>query len=230
MKVSIISGTSITRSRVFEAWGIKRVVTPYGPVEYKQDRGIVVVNRHGFTDPRPPHNSNYRGYVYALKLLGIDTVIALSSVGSLSEGLPPGTLVSCSDYVSFAPVTFLDDVPSGFAPSIDNRLLDNLKEISPHPIESGKIYAQTRGPRFETRAEVQILKKWGCDVVGMTFANESDLLLESQISVTSLCMVDNFANGIGEQGLSMASFQESVLINQQIIDEVLSATVTRFGK
>lgn len=230
MNVAIISGTSITRSKLFEDWKMEIIETRYGSIELKRSRGMVVVNRHGFSNPLPPHRSNYRGYVSALKSLKVNAVLAVTSVGSLREELNPGKMVSCSDYVSFSPMTFVDDKPSGFAPSIDNSLLSDLQRLSPQRIEVEKVYAQTRGPRFETKAEVRILQSLGCDVVGMTFGNEADLLLESGISVTSLCMIDNYAHGIGEQGLSMEKFHESVAENQSTIDHILRETVAQFGK
>ena len=230
MNLAIISGTSINRSAVFKDWKLDQVETPYGTIDVKCGKGIVVVNRHGFSEPLPPHRSNYRGYVSALKGLGVDAVLAVTSVGSLKENLKPGTLVSCSDYVSFAPMTFIDDCPSGFAPAIDNGLLNDLKRLCPQEIESDRVYVQTRGPRFETKAEVRILQSWGCDVVGMTFGNEADLLLESGVSLTSLCMIDNYAHGIGDQKLSMSEFHDSVDRNQSVIDGILSGVTARFGK
>ncbi|RPF79605.1 MAG: purine phosphorylase [Verrucomicrobia bacterium TMED71] len=230
MNLAIISGTSINRSVVFKDWKLDQVETPYGTIDFKRGKGIVVVNRHGFSEPLPPHRSNYRGYVSALKALGVDAVIAVTSVGSLKENLKPGTLVSCSDYVSFAPMTFIDDRPSGFAPAIDNGLLNDLRRLCSQGIESDRVYVQTRGPRFETKAEVRILQSWGCDVVGMTFGNEADLLLESGVSLTSLCMIDNYAHGIGDQKLSMSEFHDSVDRNQSVIDGILSGVTARFGK
>ena len=170
MKVGIISGTSIARSGIFDNMELQVSSTPYGEIDFKEANGIVVINRHGFRHPSPPHRTNYRGYAHLLKKKGVETTLSLNSVGSLDEDLLPGSLVSCSDYVSFAPITFIDDAPSAFAPSIDNRLLDRLESSLSRQIVKDRIYAQTRGPRFETKAEVRILQKWGCDVVGMTFA------------------------------------------------------------
>ncbi len=229
MNVALVSGTSINRSGIFDDWSIETRKTPYGSIGLKRKGSLIVANRHGFEDPLPPHRSPYHAYVFALKDLGVDSVVALSSVGSLRESLPPGTFVSCGDYLSFAPVTFVDDRPSGFAPRLDNGLLDELAPMCPSEIVADKIYAQTRGPRFETRVEVRILRGWGCDVVGMTFANEADLLLESGISVTSLCMIDNFAHGLGEKKLTMGEFHDAVGENQMKIDAFLEAFVARFG-
>lgn len=229
MKVALISGTSINRSGIFDDWSLEVRKTPYGFVSLKRNGSLVVANRHGFESPMPPHRSPYRAYVFALKDIGIESALALSSVGSLKEDLVPGTFVSCNDYVSFAPSTFIDDRPSGFAPVIDNSLLETVKETCADQILVDRVYAQTRGPRFETRAEVRILRSWGCDVVGMTFASEADLLLESGLSVTSLCMVDNFAHGVGMKRLTMDGFHEGVGDNQSKIDAFLEAFVDRFG-
>ena len=228
MKVAIVSGTSIVRSGIFDKWDLQLASTPYGEMEFKQVGGVVVVNRHGFRNPLPPHRTNYRGYVHLLKQLGVEATLSLNSVGSLVEDLPPGSLVSCSDYVSFAPITFIDDAPSGLAPRIDNQLLESLESRLSREISKDRTYAQTRGPRFETKAEVRILQNWGCDVVGMTLANECDLLLESGISVTSLCMIDNFAHGFGGQELSYEAFQYLVKENQEIVDEALAVSLELF--
>ncbi len=224
-KIAIISGTSIARSRVFQGWKSKEVKTPYGDVVFRLSGDVIVVNRHGFENPLPPHAINYRAYVDALKKLKVENAICLSSVGSLKESLGPGSFVSCEDYVSFAPMTFFDDELSGFAPVVDNSLLKWIRSVSPHPIKTGKIYAQTRGPRFETKAEVKILQSWGCDVVGMTFANEADLLLEKEIGITSLCMIDNLAHGLGRQQLSLEDFRAMVSANQAKVDNLLDILV-----
>ena len=199
--------------------------TDYGPVVVRRKGNLVALNRHGFERPLPPHAINYRANVAALQMLGVTDVITLSSVGSLDPDLPPGSLVSCVDYMSFAPKTFIDDRMSAFAPVVGNLLLDEIAAASSTQVLRGKIYAQTPGPRFETRAEVRALRGWGADVVGMTFANEADLMLERGISVTSFCMVDNFAHGVSPEPLSMEAFEALVAANQRIVDGFLETLV-----
>lgn len=225
MKIGIISGTSINRSEAFKDWVDQTVETTFGQVVVKSAGNLVAVNRHGFTRPLPPHAINHRANVAALLELGVETVVTLSSVGSLDPELPPGSLVSCSDYMSFAPKTFVDDRMSAFAPILANPLLSGIASASPVEIIREKIYAQTPGPRFETRAEVRALRSWGADVVGMTLANEADLVLESKLDLTSFCMVDNFAHGVSGQQLSEAAFLALVAANQIKIDAFLRALV-----
>ena len=229
MKLAIISGTSINRSEVFGNWERFEVETEYGVVEMRRSGGIVLVHRHGFEQNLPPHVSNYKGCFRALQQLGVDTVLTVSSVGSLKADLLPGTLVSCSDYVSFAPMTFMDKEMQGFVPEVDNGLIDEISKVAGVSIERGKVYHQTHGPRFETPAEVRILRMMESDVVGMTFANEADLALESGIKLNSLCMVDNLANGIESDLLTVGQFHDNVQGNQGVLDQVFSAVVARFG-
>lgn len=225
MKFGLISGTSINRSRVFDDWEVREVDTDFGAVEVKTRGELVALNRHGFRKALPPHAINYRANVAALTRLGVESVVTLSSVGSLDPELAPGTLVSCTDYMSFAPKTFIDDRMSVFAPLIGNPLLRAISERSAQPIVADKIYAQTPGPRFETRAEVRALRALGADVVGMTFANEADLLLEEGVELTSFCMVDNYAHGVSPQPLSSKAFEELVAANQQKVEVFLRTLV-----
>src|SRR5690606_31012688 len=117
MKVAFISGTSIVNSTLFSSWQVKTVETKYGAVTYKAHGDFVLINRHGYTVPLPPHAINYRANIAALAGMGFTDIVSLNSVGSLKAELPPGTFVSCSDYVCFqqGPMTFFDDELKGGA-------------------------------------------------------------------------------------------------------------------
>src|SRR5471030_1399015 len=99
MKVAFISGTSIVNSELFSEWAVRTIDTSYGTVTYRASREFAIINRHGWGFPLPPHSINYRANIRALCELGFKDVVSLNSVGSLKKELPPGTLVSCSDYV-----------------------------------------------------------------------------------------------------------------------------------
>jgi 5'-methylthioadenosine phosphorylase len=162
--------------------------------------------------PVPPHSINHRANLQLMKDLEVEAIVSLQSVGSLKRDLPPGTMVSCDDYVSFAPITFSDDRASAFAPIVSNNLVPRIIEAFDQEILPGKVYVQTRGPRFETKAEVRILEPWG-HVVGMTMAHEADLANELAIPYNSLCMIDNFAHGLGGDTLSEEAFHRLVAVN-----------------
>jgi 5'-methylthioadenosine phosphorylase len=223
MKVAFISGTSIVRSEQFASWTVKTIATPHGVVAYKARGDFVLINRHGFGRPLPPHAIDHRANIRALAELGYTDIVSLNSVGSLKPELPPGTLVSCSDYVGLqqGPATFFDGELKGGAPGMANNLIPLLAEnLAPElPIHPGKIYVQVRGPRFETKAEIRILRDWG-DVVGMTAAHEADLCCELGLRYNSLALIDNYANGIEGAEIDFEKFTLLVKENQAKVDRL----------
>lgn len=231
MKIAFISGTSIVNSALFSGWEVRNVETKYGPVRYKADGGLVLLNRHGFGAPLPPHAINYRANIAALAQLGVTDVVSLNSVGSLHRDLPPGTLVSCADYVALqqGPATFHDEELTGGAPGIANNLIPAIMEkLAPEfRIETGKVYVQMRGPRFETKAEIRVIKEWG-DVVGMTLAHEADLCTELGLRYNSLAIVDNYANGLEGTEIDFAKFRELVKDNQAKVNRLFERLLEIF--
>ena len=225
MKVAFISGTSIVNSTLFAAWDVKTIETAHGPVTYKAKGDFALINRHGYAFPLPPHSINYRANIRALADLGFQDVVSLNSVGSLKTELPPGTFVSCSDYVGLqqGPATFYDVELKGGAPGIANNLIPLLiSKLAPEfTIHPGKVYVQMRGPRFETKAEIRIVQAWG-DVIGMTAAHEADLCTEAGLRYNSLALIDNYANGLGGTEIDFAKFKDLVKDNQAKVNRLFT--------
>ncbi|MGH7996879.1 MAG: MTAP family purine nucleoside phosphorylase [Opitutaceae bacterium] len=225
MKVAFVSGTSIVNSELFASWESRAAATAYGEVRYKARGDFVLVNRHGFGAPLPPHAINHRANIRALADLGHREVVSLNSVGSLKADLPPGTLVSCSDYVNLqqGPATFFDQELRGGTAGIANTLMPQIVAgLAPEfDVLTGKIYVQMRGPRFETQAEVRIVRNWG-DVVGMTAAHEADLCGEIGLRYNSLAMVDNYANGLEGTQVDFGNFQDFVKSNQRKVNRMFA--------
>ncbi len=226
MKIAFLSGTSITKSSLFDGWHTEEVSTCFGRAILKRKGEHVLLNRHG-PAYLPPHAINHRANIQALVDLGYADIVSLNSVGSLQLELPPGTLLSCDDYVSFHPTSFSDTELRAQGPRIANNLIAKIATALPAPLPQGKVYVQTPGPRFETRAEVRILRSWG-DVVGMTAAAEADLCGEAGLNYNSLCMVDNYANGIAGSTLSPEAFGELVRANQAKVDDLFRRLLELF--
>lgn len=152
-------------------------------------------------------------------------VVSFNSVGSLRPSLAPGTLLSCSDYVAIQqpPATYHDEALQAGAPGIANNLVPGIvAALAPEfSVATGQTYVHTRGPRFETRAEIRVMKAWG-DVVGMTLAPEADLCTELGLRYNSFGMVDNYANGIEGAALDYASFKQMVLENQERVNRFIA--------
>jgi 5'-methylthioadenosine phosphorylase len=232
MKVAFISGTSIVNSQLFASWDVKTIETKYGAVTYKSRGEHALINRHGYAFPLPPHSINYRANIRALADLGFEDIVSLNSVGSLKKELPPGTFVSCADYVGLqqGPATFFDTELKGGAPVIANNLIPKLVgELAPEfKIHTGKVYVQMRGPRFETKAEIKIVQHWG-DVIGMTAAHEADLCTEAGLRYNSLALIDNYANGLEGTEIDFAKFKELVKDNQAKVNRLFTRMLEILG-
>ncbi len=169
------------------------VSTPYGDVNVILGENFVFVSRHG-NPPKPPHRVNYHANIMAFKKLNVEKILAISSVGSLRDDIPPGTLMLPDDLLDFTGRvwTYHDDSPvhinmyEPFCP----ELRDEVSKVE--GVKIGGTYATMKGPQFETRAEERMLKILGADIVGMTVAPESKLAKELEICYQPLCVVVNY--------------------------------------
>ena len=214
MKVAFISGTSIVKSDLFATWEVKTIETEFGPVTYKTKDDKVLINRHGYEFPLPPHTINYRANIRALADLGFTDVVSLNSVGSLDPEMGPGTFVSCADYLCLqeGPKTFYDQELKGGPPGIANNLIpDLLAQLSP-----------------ESKAEIRVVKAWG-DVIGMTAAFEADLCTEAGLNYNSLALIDNFANGLAGTEIDFAKFPALVKENQAKVNRLFTRMLEIFA-
>jgi 5'-methylthioadenosine phosphorylase len=225
---AIIAGTSLFRSTLFSNWDEIPVETPYGKVTVYKASQHLFLQRHGKKHV-PPHRVNHHANIWALKSLGVKGVIAVNSVGSLKASLKPGTFLIPDDFVSFYNIpTFFDSEAHFTIPAMDADYAGRMHRICTKlEVEAvlGGIYAQTTGPRFETKAEVNILKKFG-DVVGMTMASEATLCMEYSIPYVSLCSIDNYCNGIVKAALTMEEVEEQVLKNSRTVEAVMHSILS----
>jgi 5'-methylthioadenosine phosphorylase len=121
------------------------------------------------------------------------------------------------------PATFFDTELKGGAPGIANNLIPLLVDkLAPEfTIPTGKVYVQMRGPRFETKAEIRVVRTWG-DVVGMTAAHEADLCSEVGLRYNSLAVIDNYANGLEDTEIDFGKFKDLVKTNQERVNRLFA--------
>lgn len=213
-RLAVIGGTGV-RENAFGSGA--RTITVDG-LTLLDAGDFLVLQRHGFDPYVRAHEIDHRESLLALQAAGCDRVLGLSSTGSLRTDWPVGTFVCPDDF--YAPQvydTVYDDARSHTIPSFDpewrRRVLDTWHAHAVTPIRDGGVYAQTRGPRFETPAEVRVLAQIG-DLVGMTLAAECILAKEMGIAYAAVCVVDNLANGLDEAPLTMEQFHAAVMGNR----------------
>ncbi|HJJ26738.1 MAG TPA: MTAP family purine nucleoside phosphorylase [Methanocorpusculum sp.] len=189
--LGIIGGTAILKAKL-PPLTLKRVATPFGFAEVYLGENLAVLKRHQFNTP--PAEINHRANLAALKIVGVDRLILICSVGGMKEEYRPGDFVIASDIFSPSTIPTLHEHDLyHVAPSLDENLRQSLKELVPEAKDG--VYAQSIGPRFETKAEIAEFAEIS-DVVGMTAASEITLANELEIPVAALCSVDNYANGV----------------------------------
>jgi 5'-methylthioadenosine phosphorylase len=190
--LGIIGGTSLLFSRLPDLEP-RRIDTPYGSTEVLCG-GFALLLRH--QRGLPPHRINFRANLAALAILGVDHLVAIGSAGSLKREIQPGSLAIPSDFLTWGESPSIHDHAIGHVlPVLDPGLSATLGKIVPGA-RMGCTYAQTRGPRIETVAEVTALGRIA-DLVGMTLASEATLACELGIPFAALCTVDNYAHGLG---------------------------------
>ncbi|MBR1369260.1 5'-methylthioadenosine phosphorylase [Methanocalculus chunghsingensis] len=200
------------------------VATPYGRAVVHSGE-ICLVPRHQYS--RPPHRINHKAHLAALKMKGVDRIIAFGSVGSLRVKYRPGSLLIPQDFISWGAIpTFHDGTITHVMPGLDHDLIITLGNIH-EDAQIGGTYVQTTGPRFETAAEVRALAEVA-DMVGMTVASEATLAIELGIRFAAICNVDNYANGIGDESISYetiltaakAGSRRTSIILEKIVEEL----------
>lgn len=204
--IAVVGGSGITglfapgsarTHRVGTPWG-----APSGPVEEGEIGGVRVLflARHGPGHTIPPHRINYRANVDALRALGAEAIVTVSSVGSLKEDLAPGTFVLPSQFLDFTknrPTTFYEggrvfhvSLADPFCPDLTAVAASVGKEVGT-PFAEGRTYVCVEGPRFSTRAESSFFRSLA-DVIGMTLVPEVVLARERALCYACLAMVTDY--------------------------------------
>ncbi|HEY1425756.1 MAG TPA: S-methyl-5'-thioadenosine phosphorylase [Caulobacteraceae bacterium] len=162
---------------------------------------LVFLPRHGRGHPIPPSAINARANIDALKRAGCTDLISIAAVGSLREALAPGCFVVVDQFIDrtfareasfFGPglaahVSMGDPVChrlSGFAAAAG-------REVGA-PVVEGGTYLAMEGPQFSTKAESELYRSWGCDVIGMTAMPEAKLAREAELPYATVGMVTDY--------------------------------------
>jgi len=192
-------------------------------------REVAFLPRHGRGHRIAPGEVNYRANIAALKAAGCTEVLAISAVGGFDPDVPPGTFVLIDQYIdrtvrggrSFFGDGIVGHVALG-RPTC-GRLGDTVAQAlaadgRAHRI--GGTMLVIEGPQFSTRAEAQLHKAWGCDVVGMTGLPEARLAREAELCYASVAMVtdhDAWSDTDVDVGMVIATMDANVARAQALV-------------
>lgn len=184
--------------RVESPWGEASDELVLGEIEGKR---FVFLPRHGKEHRIPPSALNFRANVDALKRVGCTDILSISAVGSLREDLPPGKFVIVDQFIdrtfarekSFfgaglvAHVSMADPV----CPALSDRA-EAAAKAAGADAHRGATYLAMEGPQFSSRAESELYRQWGCDVIGMTAMPEAKLAREAELPYALIAMVTDY--------------------------------------
>ncbi len=197
------------------------------------EHGAAIVQRHAdAADYVLPHQIDHAANLRPLVEQGCDRVLAIASVGSLRLDLPVGTLVCPDDFIALhVGASIFADTRAHSAPAFAARwraeLLAAWAEGGEAPVDGG-VYWQTLGPRFETPAEIRLIAGHA-DVVGMTIAAECVIAGELGLEYAAICVVDNLANGLSDERLTIEEIEADRLLNAARVRDGLAAVLPRLG-
>lgn len=230
LDLAVIGGTGVYALAELEDAEAHQPVTRYGapsgPVHVGTLGGkrVAFLARHGEGHALPPHKVNYRANLSALQALGATRVLALNTVGGITERFAPRVLAcpdQLIDYTWGRVSTYCEEAGSEvlhvdfgdpYTPALRRALLAAAERANVRLVDGG-CYGATQGPRLETRAEIARMRRDGCDLVGMTGMPEAGLARELGLDYACLAIVANWAAGAGpdpEQAITLAEVLENV--------------------
>lgn len=205
--VGIIGGSGLSQMEALKIDEERFVETPFGApsdavmLGSLAGRKVAFIPRHGRGHRIPPHQINYRANIYALKTLGVEQIISVSAVGSLREDMPPGDIVVVDQFVDRTKQrceTFFEDGIVGHVSFADpvckylrKHIIETARKLNLKHHEKGT-YICIEGPMFSSKAESEMYRKWGMDIIGMTNYQEAKLALEAEISYATIALVTDY--------------------------------------
>jgi len=206
-EIGIIGGSGLYSMPGFEAHEEARLTTPFGEpseayvVGQLEGRRVAFLARHGRGHRLSPSELNFRANIYGMKMLGVERILSLSAVGSLKEEHAPLDFVIPDQFFDrtrgrvstffgngiVAHISFADPV----CPQLSTVVHSSAEEVGIHS-KSGGTYLCMEGPAFSTRAESNLYRSWGMDVIGMTNLQEAKLAREAEICYVTIAMVTDY--------------------------------------
>lgn len=208
--IGIIGGSGLDNPDILENAEDLEIVTPYGSPSSNVRKGeiagkrVYLLARHGREHTVPPSQVNFRANIHALKDLGCECVLATTAVGSLREEIDRGHLVILDQFIDFTRHRF-----TTFHEAFEPHHACHTPMAEPFDADLRKVFNQCcdqlgydhhkkgtvvtiEGPRFSTRAESNMFRTWGADVINMSIAPECALSNEAGLPYGAVAMSTDY--------------------------------------
>ena len=209
-KIAIIGGSGLENPKILKNVTDLKVDTPFGPTtsDFKcgmiNGHEVVILSRHGRQHTIPPSQVNNRANIWAIHEIGCTHILATTACGSLRQEIGRGDFVVLDqfiDFTRFRPVTFFESfgpremkhtpMADPFDSFLRSKIIESAHELKMKLFEKGTVVT-IEGPRFSTRAESNMFRLWGADVINMSTAPEAILANELQIPYAAIAMSTDY--------------------------------------
>jgi 5'-methylthioadenosine phosphorylase len=228
-----MEGVTVDRELVVETpFGAPSDAIVLGTLE---GRSVAFLPRHGRGHRILPGEINFQANVFALKALGVERILSVSAVGSLKEKYAPLHMVVPDQFVDrtfkragtffgrglVAHVAFARPFCADLG-----RVLGAATRTAGATVHEGGTYICIEGPQFSTRAESELYRSWGMDIIGMTNLQEARLAREAEICYSTLAMVTDYDCWHPDHdAVSLSQILETLSANAAMAKEVLRTAV-----
>lgn len=245
IRIGIIGGSGLYEMEALSDMRPVSLDTPFGapsgPYRVGLLEGIRVafLPRHGHGHQISPSELNFRANIYGFKKLGVEQLIAVTAVGSLKARIRPLDIV--------VPDQFYDRTQQRDSTFFGNGLVAHIALAEPVcPVLSGLVYQSAlaagaavhkggallciEGPAFSTRAESNVYRQWGMDIVGMTSLQEAKLAREAEICYAAMALVTDFDSWHAEESaVSVAAVVQNLGKNISTAQKTLQTIVPKIS-
>ena len=210
IEIAIIGGTGIYEIEGSKLLAEKTIETPFGNTSSSfkifeiTGKKIAFLARHRESHSLLPSEIPFLANIYALKTLGVTHIIAISAVGSLQEKYPPQTIVIPDQIIDrtknrtstffgkglVGHLTFADPFSLNMNQAIFKAIAS--EKTNPINVHNGGTYICMEGPAFSTKAESNLYRSWGGDIIGMTAIPEAKLAREAEMDYSMVAMVTDY--------------------------------------
>lgn len=205
--IGIIGGSGLYKMEGLNVLYERTLDTPFGAPSDAYIIGeidgicVAFLSRHGRGHRLNPSELNYRANIFGMKLLGVHTILSASAVGSMKEEYHPTDIVFPHQFIDrtrhradtffsngiVAHVGFADPICAGVS-----FLMGEAARNAGATVHMGGVYVCMEGPQFSTRAESNLYRSWGADVIGMTNLTEAKLAREAEICYATMALVTDY--------------------------------------
>lgn len=248
-KIGIIGGSGLYDIEKIQSPNRVKVKTPFGDPSDDYVTGelegveVVFLARHGKGHRILPSEINYRANIYGMKKLGVDRIISISACGSLKNELKPLDIVIPDQIVDRTNygrrMTFFGDgivahiqFAEPFCPELSQLLYEAGHEAGA-TMHFGGTYLNMEGPQFSTKAESNLYRSWGMDIIGMTNLAEAKLSREAEMCFATLACVTDYDCWHMEDEVETVSVEmivKNLLKNVETSKDILRNVLLKLGK